>query len=115
MDVMADHARRWRYKFNHSQCAVVVAGKRGATRKIWLLSGERVQEKKEYKYLGVPIQRDGRRGAWVKARTMAARGSMASLWWGGARSCATADRRAARARDDATLAPLRLRGRQLDG
>ena len=80
MDVMTDHARRWRYKFNHSKCAVVVAGKRDATHRVWLLSGEPVKEAAEYKYLGVPLQKNGRWGEWQKARTRAGRGSMAALW-----------------------------------
>lgn len=49
MDVMSDHARRWRYKFNNSKCAVVVAGKRDVTGLRWLLGGEWVREQDEHK------------------------------------------------------------------
>ena len=83
MDVMTDHARRWRYKFNHSKCAVVIAGRRNASGITWMLSGKEVEEKTEYKYLGVQLQNTGRRTSWGTARTKAARGAMAGLWWGG--------------------------------
>ena len=85
MDVMSDHARRWRYKLDHSKCAVVVAGMRKPSDNVWLLSGEQAQEMSEYKYLGVQLQKTGRWTSWQEARTKAARGAMVALWWGGAR------------------------------
>ena len=52
----------------------------------WLLSGEVVEEKSEYKYLGVQMEKTGRWNSWQQAREKAGRGTMAALWWGGARS-----------------------------
>ncbi len=87
MNVMSDHARRWRYRFNTAKCAVVVAGmqKKKQTGERWLLSGEPVQEVEQYKYLGLQLQKNGRWTSWQEARVRAGRASMSALWWGGAR------------------------------
>ena len=86
MNVMTDHARKWRYKFNNSKCAVVVAAMQKPSGRTRLLSGEVVEEKAEYKYLGVQMDKHGRWNSWQQAREKAGRATMAALWWGGARS-----------------------------
>ena len=60
-DVVTEYAYRNRFRLNGDKSAVMVFGgdralKDKVEREVWQLSGERVQVKKSYKYLGVDIR-----------------------------------------------------------
>ena len=60
-DVVTEYAYRNRFRLNGDKSAVMVFGgdralKDQVEREVWQLSGERVQVKKSYKYLGVDIK-----------------------------------------------------------
>ena len=79
MDIMSEHARRWRYRFSNSKCAVVVSGKQRATGRKWMLAGEEVEERDEYKHLGLLIQKNGRWNQWQEKRVRSGHGAKGAL------------------------------------
>ena len=89
LEVMDAHARRWRYSFNTSKCAVVVTTEKqsptGCHERVWNLQGGRVPEGKHYRYLGVILQSSGRWTKMLHARTAAGRRALPMLWRVGAR------------------------------
>ena len=84
MAMMDDHARRWRYKFNAAKCAVVAVGKQKPTEEAWTLQGQAIEEKVEYKYLGIQFQNTLRWTQWNEARTTKGKACLPTLWWCGA-------------------------------
>ena len=54
LNVVSGYATRWKFRFNASECGVLVVGKKKVG-KLWRFSNEEIKEVDEYKYLGVYI------------------------------------------------------------
>jgi hypothetical protein len=94
LEIMDAHARRWRYQFNNSKCAVVAIMNRKLTGQQWQLQGQPIVEQAHYKYLGLCIESGHRWTRWHDARITRAKQRMATLYWCGARNGALAVRTA---------------------
>ncbi len=87
--IMDTHAQQWRYSFNSSKCAVMVAAERqppsGRHERHWQLQGEPVVETKQYRYLGITLQSNSHWTAMQAHRTAAGKAALPMLWRIGAR------------------------------
>ncbi len=94
--MMDDHARRWRYQFNQSKCAVVTMMARKPTGVRCQLQGQPLPETLSYKYLGITMETGHTWKKWSDERLLKAKQSAVQLYHCGARSGALAVRTAER-------------------
>jgi hypothetical protein len=92
LEIMEQHARRWRYKFNQSKCAVMCIARRKPTNTTWMLQGKPIAEHSSYKYLGVPLTASASPSsmwnAWNEQSIAKGRAGLPVLWFCGARQAA---------------------------
>jgi len=95
--VMDQHAARWRYRFNHSKCAVMAICKQeprsaagaaaaAAARESWMLQGKPISESSSYKYLGVWFDANAGWQTWSENALARGRSGLGILWYCGARA-----------------------------
>jgi hypothetical protein len=92
--IMEEHARKWRYKFNQSKCAVLCVGKHkpkaSPTTSSFSLQSKPIAVSTSYKYLGVPITTSSRGGwnEWNEQSINKGKAGLPILWFCGARQSA---------------------------
>lgn len=86
LDIMDEYARKHRFRFNASKCAVVACATQSETGVPWSLQGESIPEARHYKYLGVVFQSNGKWVRWAEAREARGRLALHELWFCGARA-----------------------------
>ncbi len=86
MKITTEWGKKWRCSFNQDKSKVIIFGQRKSTEEEWFLGGEKIEQVKTYKYLGLDVKGNMAWNTMRERLTTKTRKAMTIVWAMGVQS-----------------------------